>query len=375
MNDREIAEIRRRMRPDKNNIGHIRGCYVNDNHSIISEFDQMLGLISSNEAEEILSHLRKVLSGSIGRNLIDIAFTNQQVLESEEHKLLSDLRASSLTDNDAVKAFFEKTVQTVDIEGSYFIILANDKYDVFTYDANGERNESPETFSYILCAVCPIKSAKPTLGYSISEHSFKNIVRDSIIAAPELGFMFPCYESGGANIYNALFYTRDISNSHEQFIDTMFKTDIPKPASEQILDIATILNDTVKEDCSIELVQAVQSQLIELTADHKANRIDEPLLLNSRDMGALLRSSGVAEDTIGAFSEKFEDDFGSAAAIPPANIIDTKKFEVKTPEVTIKVKPECSELIQTKVIDGTKYLLIRADGDVEVNGIRISINE
>jgi Ni2+-binding GTPase involved in maturation of urease and hydrogenase len=56
-------------------------------------------------------------------------------------------------------------------------------------------------------------------------------------------------------------------------------------------------------------------------------------------------------------------------------IIETKKFEVKTPEVTIKVKPECSELIQTKVIDGTKYLLIRADGDVEVNGIRISINE
>ena len=76
MNDREIAEIRRRLRPEKNNIGHIRGCYVNENKSIISEFNQMLGLISTDESEEILSHLRKILSGSIGRNIIDISFSN-----------------------------------------------------------------------------------------------------------------------------------------------------------------------------------------------------------------------------------------------------------------------------------------------------------
>ena len=82
MNERNIAEIRRRMRPEKNNIGRIRGCYVNDNHIIISEIDQLFGLVSANESEEILSHLRKTLSGSIGRNLIDISFSNQQVLDS-----------------------------------------------------------------------------------------------------------------------------------------------------------------------------------------------------------------------------------------------------------------------------------------------------
>ena len=30
MNEKEIAEIRRRFRPDKNNITHVRGCYVNE---------------------------------------------------------------------------------------------------------------------------------------------------------------------------------------------------------------------------------------------------------------------------------------------------------------------------------------------------------
>ncbi|MBQ9847959.1 MAG: DUF4317 domain-containing protein [Clostridia bacterium] len=374
MNDREIATIRRRMRPEKNNVGRIRGCYVNDNHTIISEFDQMLGMISDNEAEEILSLLRRTLSGTIGRNLIDISFSNQQVLDSDEHRLLSSLRNSSLSDSDAVKAFFEKTIASLELEGSYFILIANDKYDIFTYNEDGEKNDSSEMFSYILCAVCPIKAAKPSLGYNLSENKFKNIIRDSMISAPEIGFMFPAFDSNSANIYNALFYTRDVSLSHESFTKAIFNTEMPLPATEQTESIAGILNSTVAEGCSLELVQAVQGQLLELAADHKANKEEEPLMLSSKDMGSLLRFGGVNEETVSAFSEKIEEDLG-VAAIPPANIIDIKKFEVKTPEVTVKVSPEHSDLIETRVIDGTKYLLIRADGDVEVNGIRININE
>ena len=102
MNDREIAEIRRRLRPEKNNIGRIRGCCVNESHEIISEFNFNFGLISNDESEELLSLLRKTLSGSIGRNLLDIEFTNQQVTDSAEHELLSKLRNSSLSDDNAV---------------------------------------------------------------------------------------------------------------------------------------------------------------------------------------------------------------------------------------------------------------------------------
>ena len=374
MNEREIAEIRRRIRPEKNNIGRIRGCYVNENRSIISEFDQTLGLISSEEAEELLSLLRKTLSGSLGRNLIDVAFSNSQVLDNEEHKLLSSLRNSSLSDDNAIKDFYQKAIETIDIEGSFFILLANDKYDIISYDANGERSDSEDLFSYILCAICPVKTAKPTLGYSLSESRFKNFVRDSLLTAPEIGFMFPAFDSKSANIYNALLYTKDVSSSHEAFVEKIFKTDIPKPATEQTETIATIINNTVAENCSLELVQAVQAQLIELTQDHKANKEEEPLELSSKDIGTLLRFGGVDEDTIQSFSDQFEEDFGASASVTPANIIDIKKFEVKTPEVTVKVNPECSEMIQTRIIDGTKYLLIRADGDVEVNGIKINIS-
>ena len=66
MNEKEIAELRRRFRPEKTSITHIRGCCVNENREIVSQFDQSLALLSQEESEKFLSLLRKTLSGGIG---------------------------------------------------------------------------------------------------------------------------------------------------------------------------------------------------------------------------------------------------------------------------------------------------------------------
>ena len=98
MTEKEVAELRRRYKPDKNSISHIRGCCVNENREIVSQFDQSLGLMSEDDSAMILSTLRKTLSGGIGKNLADIVFSTQQVVDSPEHRLLMALRESSLTD-------------------------------------------------------------------------------------------------------------------------------------------------------------------------------------------------------------------------------------------------------------------------------------
>ena len=50
-------------------------------------------------------------------------------------------------------------------------------------------------------------------------------------------------------------------------------------------------------------------------------------------------------------------------------------FEVKTPDVSIKVAPDRSDLIETRVIGGIKYILINAEENVEVNGVSIRIGD
>lgn len=370
MNEKEVSEIRRRFRADKSNINHVRGVFVNEKKEIVSEFDQSLGMLSEEESGAILSVLKKALSGYIGRNLVDISFSTEQVLNSEEHKLLSTLRSSELRDNDAVHALYEKILPSIEMDGNYLIMLAYDSYDVFSKSASGEDGDSSESFSYILCAVCPIKSSKYSLTYYIHENRIRNVCEDAVISAPEFGFMFPTFDDRKTNIYNALYYTKSVSEKREGFINAVFNTELPMPAAEQKETFNSLLAET---ECSFDVVESVHAELSAMIDNHKESREEEPLTVSKTTVKDILRASGVAEDKLEVFEKKFDESFGENAELSPQNIIDRNKFDLRTADATIKIDPERSEIVETRVIDGTKYILIRADSDVEVNGVNIRI--
>lgn len=370
MNEKEVSEIRRRFRADKSNINHVRGVFVNEKKEIVSEFDQSLGMLSEEESGAILSVLKKALSGYIGRNLVDISFSTEQVLNSEEHKLLSTLRSSELRDNDAVHALYEKILPSIEMDGNYLIMLAYDSYDVFSKSASGEDGDSSESFSYILCAVCPIKSSKYSLTYYIHENRIRNVCEDAVISAPEFGFMFPTFDDRKTNIYNALYYTKSVSEKREGFINAVFNTELPMPAAEQKETFNSLLAET---ECSFDVVESVHAELSAMIDNHKESREEEPLTVSKTTVKDILRASGVTEEKLEVFEKKFDESFGENAELSPQNIIDRNKFDLRTADATIKVDPERSEIVETRVIDGTKYILIRADSDVEVNGVNIRI--
>ncbi len=375
MNEKEIAEIRRRFRPDKSNISRIRGCYVNDQREIVSEFNQSLALMAQEESEELLAILKKTLSGTIGKNLIDIEFATQQVLEGEEHKLLMALRNTSLDDENIIHDFYGRVIQALNMDGNYLILLAFDKYDVPFFTKDGEKqDDSSEVYSYFLCSICPVKQTKPALGYFVPENTFRNITADWVVSAPELGFLFPAFDDRSANIYSAVYYTRNTAENHQEFTDAVFKTEIPMPAAAQKEAFQSILGDTVADDCSFDVVQAVHGQLSGMIEEHKANKEEEPLTISKKTVRGVLESCGVSDSRVTAFEEQYDTAFGTDTEISPRNIVDTKQFEVSTPDVTIHVNPERSDLVQTRIIDGTKYILIRADEGVEVNGVNITIS-
>lgn len=376
MNEKEVAEIRRRFRQDKSNITHIRGCFVSEQNEILTEFDQLLALMSQEESEKFLGIIKRTLSGTLGKNLIDITFATQQVVDGEEHKLLMELRNSSLKNEEAVQAFFQRVIQSLTIDGQYLILLAHDTYDVPYKSKDGEKqlDASSDVFSYILCSICPIKPTQPALSYYVAENEFHSRKADWIVSPPELGFLFPAFDDRSANIYNSLYYSRDDRQNHPEFIDAVFKTDIPMPAAEQKEKFESILGETLAEECSYEVLQAVHGQLSDIIEDHKVNKEEEPLFISKSTVKSVLRGCGVSDPSVAAFDERYDTEFGAEAEISPRNIVEPKKFEVSTPDVTIQVNPERSDLIETRVIDGTKYILIRADTGVEVNGVNIRIS-
>lgn len=377
MNFKEIGEIRRRNRRDRSNMTSIYGCYVNGQKEIISEFKESLAMLPENEAEMYFGVLRKALSGAVGKNLIDLTFQTSQVAGSPEHNLLMALRDTSLKNEELRKALYEKIIETVHFEENYLILLGCESYDVpfKSSDDETQADASDEVYKYILCAICPVKLSKANLHYQAEEKSFHGSGAAQVVSAPEIGFLFPAFDDRRANIYNALLYTRSPKDNHEAFVTSVFNTPVPKPAYEQKKSFEALLTRTLGDECSLEVVQAVHEQLCQCIDMHKESRVADPLLVNKEQVKTALATSGVSEKGLAKFSVDYDETFGFEAQIHPKNVIDNRKFEVKTPDVSIQVNPERADLIETRVIGGVKYLLICADENVEVNGVPVHFPE
>ena len=377
MNDKEIGEIRRHLRRDRSNITAIYGCYVNENKEIISQFRQSTGMMPENESDKYFALLRRSLSGSIGKNLIDISFKTSQVAGSPEHQLLMDLHKEQLKDDEKREALYRKIIDNVVMEENYLILLACDTYDVpfKSKDDSFQKDNSEETYTYILCTICPVKQTKANLHYVPEEKLFHDGAMNQMVSAPVLGFLFPAFDNRATNIYNALYYTKDSKTSQEALVEAVFNTLIPKPAYEQKRSFEALLTTALGEECSMDVVQTVHDQLCQRIEMHKEAKVADPLLIAKEDVKEVLESCGVSESSVSKFSVEYDEVFGYETDLHPKNIIDNKHFEVKTPDVVIKVDPARSDLIETRVIGGVKYIMICADESVEVNGVNIHIGE
>jgi len=377
MNEKEIGEIRRHLRRDRCNMPALYCCYVNDQKEIVTEYRQSMAMISENEADRYYGLLKRCLSGTLGKNLVDIAFRTAQVADSPEHKLLMELRASELNDEQLRKQFYEKIIGSVSLEGSFLILLGRDTYDVpfKSKDDASQADASDESYTYLLCAICPVKLTKPNLRYVAEEHQFHDGGVTNVVMAPALGFLFPAFDNRATNIYNALLYSHDTACGHDSFIEALFRVEPPKPAAEQKKSFEAILTTALDSECSMDVVQTVHEQLCQAIELHKESKVPDPLLISREEVGQALTSCAISPEKQAKFNVAFDEAFGTDAQLHPKNLIDNKKFEIKMPDVSIRVDPSRSDLIETRVIGGVKYILICAEEDVEVNGVSIHISD
>ena len=375
MIDKEIGELRRHLRRDRSNMTNIYGCYVNDRKEIISQFEQSLGMMPENESEKYFALLKRTLSGTIGKNLIDISFKTSQVADSPEHKLLMGLRESRCKDEELRNQLCKKIIDTVTFDGNYLILMAGETYDVpfKSKDDSFQKDQSEESYTFFICAVCPVKQTKANLHYVAEEKMFHDGAMNQMVSAPTLGFLFPAFDGRSTNIYNALMYSKDVKDGHEAFVESVFNINPPKCPADQKKSFEALLTTALGEECSMDVVQSVHNEIRERIEMHKEAKVAEPLMISKEDVKTVLSQCGVPEKNVAKFSVDYDEAFGFEADLHPKNVIDNKKFEIKTPDVIIKVAPDRSDLIETRVIGGVKYIMICADEAVEVNGVNIHI--
>jgi len=378
MNKREIAEIKRRINPEKSNIERIYTCYVNGAGEIITMTDESVGILSNEEKESYFSILRKAMGGTLGKNLINLSFDTSVVASSEEHRLLSELRKTGLKDEALREKFFRAMVPSISMDGgNYLILLALDRYDVPHRGKDGiyDAGSSDEVFTYLLCGVCPVKNGKAELGYDSDEKRFSFTAAGSVVAAPEIGFLYPAFDGRSANLYGALLFSKSSKENHSEFADTVFKALTPMAPAAQSDTFVAAINETISEEADFSVIQNIHEQISTVIEAHKESKSPEQLTMTIEQIGNVLLNCGIENSKVEQFEAKCAAEFGDDADLVPSNLLNTKKLELQLPEIKITCNPMFSNLIQTKLINGKKYILISADSGVEVNGIPINIDK
>lgn len=369
MNKKEVTEIKKQFTPHNCAITRICGCYVDGEKEKKTELKEAFLSLPEEEMFKYFDIFRKSLSGTIGKNLLNMEFPLETESEGGTQEFLLKLRNSRLTDDDLLTEFYNRVIDSYDFPENYLILLIHAVYDIPGKASDGTEmfDASDEVFDYILCCFCPVKLSKPALSYHADENSFHERIRDWIVEMPDAGFLFPAFNDRSTDIHSLLYYSKNAENLSNGLTDVLLGCVPPLTAGSQKETFKALIEETLGDDCEYEVVKNIHENLNELIEQNAEN--PEPLALDKAEVKYLLAKSGVEEAKLETFDEQFDAAAGENTSLLAANVANTNKFEIKTPDITIQVNPECADLVETRIIDGRKCLVIAVDDRVEINGI------
>lgn len=371
MTKQEVSEIKKLLTQRNCSITRICGCYVDGEKNKKTELKQAFLALPEEEMFKYFEILRKTLSGTLGKNLLTLEFPLASEEEGGTQEFLLRLRDSKLKDDALLEEFYDKIISTYEYVGNYLILLVHDAYDVpgKTLDGIEMEDASDEVYEYILACICPVELSKPGLSYNAVENTFQNRIRDWVVSLPETGFLFPAFNDRCSDIHSTLYYTKDAEELRDGFVDQLLGCPLPLTAGSQKETFQALVEETLGETCDIEMVKNIHDQLTGMVEEHKEEPV--PLTLDKNEVKTLLANSGVANEKLEQFDRRYDETAGERTSLLVNNVMNARTFEVKTPDVVIKISPDRTDLIETRNINGRDCLVIALDGNVVVNGINV----
>ena len=374
MNKKECNEIKKLFTPANCAISRICGCYVDSEKNKKTELKEAFLSLPEEEAFKYFTIFKKTLSGTVGRNLVNLDFPLEEEHEGGHQEFLLKLRNSKLKDDALVEEFYNRIIDTFPFGENYYIILIHVAYDVPGKATDGTEmyDASDNVFEYLLCSLCPVHLSKPGLGYNEAKNCIENRIQDWIVDQPMKGFLFPAFNDRYTDIHSMLYYTKNATDLQEDFLKNMFGcTRIPLDADSQKETFNCLIADTLGTDCDYSVVKNIHEILNEKIEEFKDS--PEPLELGKQDVRRLFEDSGVPDSRMEDFDQCYDEGVGEQTTFLATNIASSRKFNIETPDVVVKVNPEAADLVETRIIDGRQCLVIAINEHVEVNGISIAV--
>lgn len=371
MNKKEVLEIRKQFTPANCAITRIAGCYVDHEKNKRMESKSAFLSLPEEEAFKYFDIFKKTLSGTMGKNMLNMEFPIDQEMPGGTQEFLMKLKASKLEDDMLLEEFYDKVIATYEYAENYYIILIHAMYDVPGKSSDNMEmfDASDEVYEYLVCSICPVSLSKAGLSYNAEANCIQDRIRDWVVDMPDKGFLFPAFNDRSTDIHGVLYYTKKSEDLQPELIEQLLGARMPMSANTQKETFQILIEDTLGEEGDYDTIRNIHETLNELIEKHKEE--PEPLQLDKTDVRKVFEQSGVSAERMEQFDRNYEETAGEKTSLLAANIAETKKFQIETPDVVIKVNPERSDLIEIRMIDGRQCLVIAVDDHIEVNGVNV----
>ncbi len=330
MTKKDILELKRRMKKEACTFTKLCGCYVDGNKNIILKINETFLNLKDEEFFKYLDIAKKVLSGTIGNNILELEFAPVGEGEDSMQSFLLGIRDSKLKNEALLDRLYEKIIEKYDYTGNYLILLFHDAYDVVIKTSdNNKLDESEEVYDYMLCAVCPVELSKAALGYREDENRIGARMRDWVVGMPEVGFLYPAFTDRSTDIHAVMYYTKDAKETHTEFMEEILGCKSRRSGTEEKETFKSVIENVIGDDeQSNEVFIKLQKNLNYMIEEEEALNYGskEPLMLTNSSVKELMEDTDISDEIKGKIEKAYDETFGEE---PPEakNLLDKKALE------------------------------------------------
>lgn len=354
MRKKDILELKKRFKKDYCTFTKMCGCYVNGEKHIILKFRETFLNLEEDEYFKYLEIAKKVLSGTIGNNILELNFPTNEDHINERQVSLMKLKNSKLKDDDILDEFYESIIDNYDYTGNFIILIFHDAYDVITKTTdNAKLDESEEVYEYVLCAICPVSLSSPGLRYFEEENKIKARIRDWVVEPPTNGFVFPAFIDRSSDVNSIMYYTKNAKDTHPELMENALGCYSRQTATVQKETFQLIIKDSFSADekKADKIFMEVQENLNNMIDEHNAIYDDtdaEPITLSNKDIQNLLIESGVPEEITTKIEKSYIENFGDDLPLAE-NLIDSKAIKANEQRKKEEYLVKQVEILQTRL--------------------------
>ena len=382
MRKKDILELKRRFKKEQCTFTKMCGCYVTgEKHSILRFRESFLNL----EEEEYFKYLeiaKKVLSGTIGNNILELNFEVNEDFINERQISLMQFKNSQLKDDALLDNFYDLIIDNYDYTGNFLILFFHDAYDVITKTKDNIKiDESEEVYEYVLCAICPVSLSEPGLRYFEEENEIKARIREWVVESPTNGFVFPAFIDRSSDVNSIMYYTKNAKDTHPELMENALGCPSKQTSTVQKETFQAIIKDSFSDDenKADKIFMDIQENLSSMIEEYEAINDDpdcEPISLTKKDIQNLLIESEIPVEIATKIENSYVENFGDD--IPLAkNLIDAKTLKENVQRKKEERLYKQVEILQAKLDEVKQEKTINNETELstEVNDDNVVIEE